>query len=75
MNVFRILGLGLLAVGIVLLVLGLQATDTFGEEVRKEFTGDYSDDTTWKIVGGIAGIVVGGALALFGGRIGRSASP
>lgn len=72
MSVWRIIGLGIMAGAIVLLVFGLQATDTVSEELRREVTGEYSDRTTWYIVGGIVGIVVGAALALFGGRLKRS---
>ena len=71
MAIWRIVGLGLLAVGIVLLVLGVQATGALTESVRKDVTGNYSDQTTWYIIGGVAGIVVGGGLALFGGRLKR----
>ncbi|MFW5799158.1 MAG: DUF3185 family protein [Planctomycetota bacterium] len=66
--------MGILVAGVVLLVLGLNATDTFGEEVRQEFTGEYSDQTVWYIVGGSAGIVVGGGLAVFGGKLQRPAA-
>jgi len=68
MTLLRVLGLAILAAGIVLLVLGVQATDSLSEEVRQEVTGDYSDETTWFLVAGIAGIVVGGGLALSSGR-------
>ncbi len=74
--ILRIIGLALLAVGIVFLVMGLQSQDTLGEEVRQEVTGEYSEETRWHIAGGIAGIVIGGGLALFGGRLtGRLKSP
>jgi ABC-type dipeptide/oligopeptide/nickel transport system permease subunit len=70
--ILRIIGMGLLAAGVVFLVLGLQATDELGEEVARELTGEYSDDTQWKIIGGIVGIVIGGGLALFGHKIKRT---
>lgn len=62
-----ILGLAILAAGITLLVIGLNASDSAGEQIREGFTGHYSDKTTWFIVGGICGIVGGAGLALFGG--------
>ncbi|MCE5325584.1 MAG: DUF3185 family protein [Planctomycetaceae bacterium] len=69
--VLRIIGLALLAGGIVFLILGLNATETTGETLRKEFAGQYSDETTWYIILGVVGIVVGGALAIFGPRLGK----
>jgi hypothetical protein len=68
MPIGRVAGLMLLAVGIALLVMGHDATDSFGEQLSKTFTGHYSQDTVWYIVGGIAALVGGAALALFGGR-------
>ena len=72
MNAARILGLVLVAIGIVLLVIGINATQSTGEQFRESFTGKFSQNTTWYIIGGIAGIVGGGALALWGGRLGIS---
>jgi hypothetical protein len=66
MSMLRIAGIGVAAVGVVLLIMGLNATDTFGEGVVKTFTGHYSDQTVWYIAGGIAGIVIGGAMAAMG---------
>lgn len=63
----RILGIVLVVVGIILLVMGNQATDSFGEQLTNTFTGHWSDKTTFYIIGGIAGIVLGGLLTLFGG--------
>lgn len=68
MSMLRIVGIGVAAVGVVLLVLGIMATDTFGESVTKTFTGQYSDQTVWFIAGGIAGIVIGGAMSAMGVR-------
>ncbi len=70
MPMLRILGIGIGAAGIVLLVLGIMATDTFGEGFMKSFTGHYSDQTVWFIAGGAAGIVVGGIMAGMGGKKG-----
>ena len=63
----RIVGLAILAAGITILVIGLNASDSMGEQIREGITGHFSDKTTWFIVGGICGIIGGIALALFGG--------
>jgi len=68
MNAGRIIGFVLLAVGVVLLLFGLNATDALGEEVKENLTGKYSDGTMLYLVGGIAAIVLGAGLAFFGGR-------
>ena len=68
MNTQRIIGLVILAAGIAVLVMGLNASDSAGEQIREGFTGHYSDKTAWFIVGGICGIVGGVALSAFGGR-------
>ena len=75
MNAARIIGIILLAVGILLLVFGINATQGTGEQVRETFTGKYSGQTMWYIVGGIACLVGGAALALFGGHIGHIHRP
>lgn len=68
MAIQRIVGLVILAAGIVVLIMGLNASDSAGEQIREGITGHYSDKTTWFIVGGIVAIVAGAALAAFGGR-------
>jgi ABC-type dipeptide/oligopeptide/nickel transport system permease subunit len=68
MTPLRILGIVILVAGVVFLILGIDRTDTLGEELHEEITGEYSDETMWYIGGGIAGIVVGIALLIFGGR-------
>jgi hypothetical protein len=72
MALWRVVGLGILAAGIVLVVLGLQATGTFSEEVTKELTGEYSARTIWFIAGGAAAVAIGGALGLTGRKPGKS---
>ncbi|MCE9533435.1 MAG: DUF3185 family protein [Planctomycetes bacterium] len=64
----RIIGLVILAAGIALLIFGINATNSVSERIVEGFTGRYTDKTTWYLMGGIAGIVGGGALSLFGGR-------
>ena len=68
MTTQRIIGLVVAVAGVALLVMGLNASDSAGEQIREGFTGHYSDKTTWFIVGGIGAIVGGAALGLLGGR-------
>lgn len=66
----RILGIVLIVVGVVLAIIGFQATDSLGERLSNTFTGHWSDKTNFYIIGGIAAVVLGAALTLIpGGRI------
>jgi hypothetical protein len=67
----RIIGLVLLAVGVALLFFGYNASQSVGEQVVQGFTGRFTNQTMWYLIGGIAAIVGGGGLILWGG--GRSA--
>lgn len=62
----RIFGLILLVVGVLLLLFGLNATDSVSDTVSEGVTGKYTDKTMWYLVGGAAMAVVGLALTLFG---------
>lgn len=68
MNLWRLIGIALLIVGLGLLYFGWQATDALDEQVREAVTGQYSDDTLWQLIGGAAAAVVGLLLTLFGGK-------
>lgn len=64
----RILGIVLVVVGIILLGIGYNATQSFGEEVSEAVTGKYTDETTWYFIAGAAAAVGGLLLAIFGKR-------
>lgn len=72
MNSKRMLGLVLLIVGIVLLLFGMNATESVSDTVSEGLTGRYTDKTMWYIVGGAALAVLGGLMTLFGGRATRA---
>ena len=55
----KLLGIILFVVGIVCLGLGWQQSESVGDEVKHFFTGDYTEKTTWLVVGGIVATVVG----------------
>lgn len=57
-------GLALLVVGVVLLVWGIDASDSVSSEFSKLFNDSPSDKAIWLMIGGIAAIVVGGVAAL-----------
>lgn len=64
----RILGVVVLVVGIILLVMGLNASGSVADQVSETFTGRYTDHTTWYIIGGIALSIIGLAVTLMGMR-------
>lgn len=72
MNWKAIIGAILLVAGIVLLVMGLVASDSLADQVSKVFTGKFTESTTAYIIGGIAASV-GGVLLLAGGRTAKTA--
>jgi hypothetical protein len=57
----KIISLALLAGGIVLIIFGLNASDSVGSDVSRFFTGNPTDKTMWFMIGGIAACAVGAA--------------
>jgi len=68
MSQSRILGIVALALGGVLLIFAWRAANAPIEQVTEALTGRYTNNTMWFLLAGIAGVVVGGALLLQGGR-------
>lgn len=64
----RILGVVAIVIGVVLLVLGVNASHSLADSVSNTFTGHFTQATTWYIIGGIAAALFGLLLILFGGR-------
>ena len=64
----RIIGVAELVVGIVLLIVGLNASNSLADQVSETFTGRFTQTTTWYIIGGIAAGVLGLLMVAFGGR-------
>jgi drug/metabolite transporter (DMT)-like permease len=67
----RIVGIALVVVGAILLYFGYEASQSIAEDVRRELTGTFSDETTRYFVGGGAAIVLGLLLGIFGVKRGR----
>jgi hypothetical protein len=63
----KLLGLALLAVGVVLLVMGWNASDSLSSEISEVFRGTPTDRAIWLLVaGGVTGLV--GLALLFNPR-------
>lgn len=64
----RIIGAALLAGGIVLLVFGSQAKNSFASQAKQTFTGTPTNETTWYLVGGAVCAAAGVGLLVFKGK-------
>jgi len=58
----KAISVALLVGGIVLIVIGVNATKSFSSDVSRFFTGSPTDKAVWMLIGGI----VAGAIGLFG---------
>lgn len=68
MNMSRIIGFVALAIGVVLLGFAFHSTNAPMEELSNTLTGHYSNRTMWYFAVGIAAVVGGGLVAVFGRR-------
>jgi hypothetical protein len=59
MSNMRIIGIGLLALGAILLYFGFNATQSATEEIGEAFTGRYSDETMMYLIGGGVAAAIG----------------
>ena len=55
----QIISIALLVGGVVLIILGVQATNSFSSDVSRFFTGAPTDKAIWLLVGGIVALVIG----------------
>jgi hypothetical protein len=53
------ISLALLAGGIVLIVVGINATNSFSSDVSRFFTGSPTDKAIWMLIGGIVAGIIG----------------
>ena len=55
----KAISIALLAGGIVLIVIGVNATKSFSSDVSRFFTGSPTDKAVWMLIGGIAAAAFG----------------
>ena len=53
------ISIALLVVGIVLIIWGVSASESFSSDVSRFFTGSPTDKTVWLMIGGIVTAIVG----------------
>lgn len=51
--------MGLLAVGVLLIVFGLNAAESVASDVKEFFSGTPTDKSVWLLLGGVLLVVVG----------------
>jgi hypothetical protein len=56
----KMISVALLVGGIVLIVLGVTATNSFSSDVSRFFTGSPTDKAVWLLIGGIVAATLGG---------------
>ena len=64
----KIVSLALLAGGVVLIIIGINATNSFSSDVSRFFTGSPTDKAVWMLIGGIVAAVAGLAGTLRGSK-------
>ena len=62
----RSLGTVLLVAGVALLITGMNASNSVADRWSNFFTGHFTDNTTWYIVGGIVAGIAGLSMVLIG---------
>ena len=55
----KIVSISLLVAGLVLIIIGINATNSFGSDVSRFFTGSPTDKSIWLLIGGIVAAGVG----------------
>jgi hypothetical protein len=66
MSTQRIVGIVMLVGGVVLLVVGMNASHSPADQISNTFTGKFTHETAWYIFGGGAAAVFGLLLTLVG---------
>ena len=55
----RLVSLGLLVGGVVLIVIGFNATHSFASDFSRFFTGSPTDKAIWTLLAGVAASLIG----------------
>lgn len=64
----RTISLALLVGGVILMIIGINATNSFSSDVSRFFTGSPSDKAVWMLIGGSVAAVIGLVSTLRGGK-------
>lgn len=64
----KIVSLALLVGGVALIIIGINATNSFSSDVSRFFTGSPTDKAVWMLIGGIVATVAGLAMTFRGSK-------
>jgi uncharacterized membrane protein YidH (DUF202 family) len=64
----KIVSLALLVGGVVLMIIGINATNSFSSDVSRFFTGSPTDKAVWMLIGGIVAAIIGLTMTLRGSK-------
>lgn len=67
----KIIGIAVIGGGVVLLITGIRAADSFASSVSKFFTGSPTDSAVWMSIGGVVCILAGAAMTWRAGSSAR----
>lgn len=60
----QLVGIILVVLGVVLLYFGWQASQSMADQVSESFTGRFTDNTMWYIIGGAVSLAAGAFMTL-----------
>ena len=66
----KLVSVALLVGGVVLIIVGINAMNSFSSDVSRFFTGSPTDKAVWMLIGGILAAVIGLAGTLRGSKAG-----
>jgi uncharacterized membrane protein YidH (DUF202 family) len=66
----KLVSLALLVGGVVLIIFGIQATDSFSSDVSRFFSGTPTNKAVWMLIGGIVAALIGLTGSLRGSKAG-----
>ena len=66
----KLVSLALLIGGVVVIIVGINATNSFSSDVSRFFTGSPTDKAIWMLMGGLVAAIVGLTMTLRGSRQG-----
>lgn len=72
MNTQRMVGIVLLVLGVILFIVGMNASESFADQLSNTFTGKWTDNTAWYVYGGL-GLGLFGVLIVAFGRGAKTA--
>lgn len=64
----KVIGIALLALGVILVVFGINSSNSIGSDFSRFFTGSPTNKAIWLLLGGVASVIVGGAMSLLPAR-------